>query len=301
MGSYDFENEIRGINTWNSQWNAFCEELVKYGENTPLFEDVVAETKTSFGHVIQQTLFDNLKKLEIPLNQIRYFDRAVNEPDKSRVTEGRFIPQPEYASLNRMNDTDRLYTYMSISYGDSGSNDVLMTALKELRAEPGDSIWKCRFDIPEELKDAKVIDLSTVCRIPDGEEKLFRFLIRQVKKRVNNQIIVDKAEVNYWMIQAVLHIFEKSKMFEPIDKIKTSDPVEQEKQDKEQRLRYKPFHVICDYLERQGYYGIIYKSSVYKRGRCLALFNPAYAKCQFDTCEKIDLKKYEKKLIKGTS
>lgn len=283
MNSDNSENLIRAVDTWSSQWDDFCQELVYYGEETPPFENVIENTKTSFGHVIQQVLFDNLSELAVPLNQIRCFDRAVNEADEKKVIKGRFIPQPEYASLNRMNDKNKLYLYLSISYRDSAGVDVIKTALKECRAELDHSIWKCRFSIPEYFKDKKVIDLSTVRRMPADEQALSRLIFRNSKEYVHNTVSINKSKVNYWLIQTVLSIFEKSKMFEPIDK---NQP------DEEQRKYYKPFHVICDYLERQEYYGIIYRSSVYKKGRCLALFNPQYAECDFDTCEKIDVKKY---------
>lgn len=45
---------VKDISTWSKQWDLICKELKEYGEITPKFEDVLLETKSSFGKVVKQ-------------------------------------------------------------------------------------------------------------------------------------------------------------------------------------------------------------------------------------------------------
>ena len=110
----DIKRYAKVVSTWDRQWSAICEELKNYDTTTPKFEDILSKTESSFGSVLQTGIFDNLDMITTPLKEIRQLWRFVNESDIQKVTESRFIPQPEYVSLNRMNDKDRLY-YRNLS------------------------------------------------------------------------------------------------------------------------------------------------------------------------------------------
>jgi len=267
------EQYAKDIFTWDNQWKVICEELKKYGEDTPKFEEVFSETESSFGKVIQSAIFDNLNAITVSQDQVQRLWRFVKEDRSEKLTPNRFIPLPEYASLNRMNDKDRLYSYFSIGYKDTAFDDIVATGVREIRSEPGDNVWGCEFEFSSTIK---VVDFSPVCRIPKNDSDYGKFLL----SKIGMSLPVDKTKLTYWLIQTLLQIFHESEMFSPIDKSKDQE---------EQRLKYKPFHVICDYLERQGYDGIIYRSTVFKKGRCLALFNPDQALCKFDTLKKVDV------------
>lgn len=282
MRDIDISQYLGHLALWSGQWETICSELREYKDSTPKFEDIIKNTNSSFGHVIQQVIFDNLNQIEAQQSKIRYLKRFVMESDIKKITESRFIPQPEYAALNRMNDKDRLYSYFSISYLDSAYNDVTTTGLKELRAKLQDDVWGCNFELLPQIPELKIIDLSCQCKIPKDEDEYSRFLERKI---IQNRT-VNKSKLSYWLIQTILQIMQDSDMFNPIDKEMTENV---------QRYFYKPFHVICDYLERNNYSGVIYRSTVFKKGRCLTLFNTNYAKCLFETCEKIDVKRYLKK------
>lgn len=266
----DIKRYAKVVSTWDRQWSAICEELKNYDTTMPKFEDILSKTESSFGSVLQTGIFDNLDMITTPLKEIRQLWRFVNESDIQKVTESRFIPQPEYVSLNRMNDKDRLYSYFSISYKDSADKDVVATGVREIRAKSGDTVWKCQFKLTELEKPLKIVDFSPKCKIPMTEEKFARFLLLKCKK----DFLIDKQALKYWIIQVLLQVFCDSNMFAPIDKT--------EKQEA-QRQQYKPFHVICDYLEEHGCHGVIYRSTVFKKGRCLALFKTEYANCLFET------------------
>lgn len=272
----DIQQYAKNITVWDKQWELICDEMKKYGETTPHFEDIVSETESSVAKVIQQGIFDNLNLITISTSEIRYIWRFVKEKDTSKLTESRFIPQPQYASLNRMNDKDRLYSYFSISYKDSADKDVITTGVKEIRTTQDDEVWKCKFKFSSQESFLKIVDFSPICKIPKDEKDYTKFLIRKIGKKLP----VDKDCLTYWLIQTLLQIFHDSNMFAPIDKNENEDS---------QRLKYKPFHIICDYLERNGYHGIIYRSTVFPRGRCLTLFKPKYADCIFETLEQVDV------------
>ena len=62
-------------------------------------------------------------------------------------------------------------------------------------------------------------------------------------------------------------------MFAPVDKSR-SDYL---------YLQYRPFHMLCKHFENLGYDGIIYRSTMYRKGACLALFDVNNAVCEFET------------------
>ena len=210
----DIKRYAKVVSTWDRQWSAICEELKNYDTTTPKFEDILSKTESSFGKVIQTAILDNLDMLTPPLKEIRQLWRFVNESDIQKLTESRFIPQPEYASLNRMNDKDRLYSYFSISYKDSADKDVVATGVREIRAKSGDAVWKCQFKLAELEKPLKIVDFSPKCKIPKDEEKFSRFL----RSKCKMDFSIDKEKLNCWMSQVLLQIFCDSNMFTSLDK-----------------------------------------------------------------------------------
>lgn len=90
----DIQQYAKNITVWDKQWELICDEMKKYGETTPNFEDIVLETESSVAKVIQQGIFDNLKLITIPTSEIRHIWRFVKEKNTSKLVESRFFPQP---------------------------------------------------------------------------------------------------------------------------------------------------------------------------------------------------------------
>ncbi|WP_241354122.1 RES family NAD+ phosphorylase, partial [Pseudomonas aeruginosa] len=63
---------------------------------------------------------------------------------------------------------------------------------------------------------------------------------------------------------------ENSKIFEPIDKSQS---------DEEQKRFYRPFHLLTNFLEQEGYAGVLYRSTVKNNGYNVALFDTSYVEC----------------------
>ena len=70
-------------------------------------------------------------------------------------------------------------------------------------------------------------------------------------------------------------------MFAPVDKAKPETLWHQ----------YRPLHVLCDFFQRNGFGGIIYRSAVYQKGICLALFDISTAICDERTITQYDAAK----------
>ena len=93
---------------------------------------------------------------------------------------------------------------------------------------------------------------------------------------------VDQQAIQYWFLQSMFNVWKHSEMFAPVDKAKPETLWHQ----------YRPFHVLCDFFQRNGFGGIIYRSTVYQKGICLALFDISTAICDERTITQYDAAKY---------
>lgn len=274
-------NYEKCVDTWNEQWQNICDQLEYADNKLPKFEDLVSND--NFSHVTSQ-IVEYHELFTVYPRDIRKLFRGVHENDPSKVTQERFIPKAEYINPdnpNRMNGSDRLYNYFSIDYRDCTEDDPIYTSVHELRIQSGDSFWGAYFNIPPEFCSLKFIDLRTRGKIPTDNDQFQRFL---KSKATHGRRFgpVDQKELEYWIIQTTFHIWENSQMFAPVDKMKPKSLWHQ----------YRPFHVLCDFFERQGFGGIIYRSTVYRKGACLALFDVSTAICDKSTILQYDSRKY---------
>lgn len=274
-------NYKKCVDIWNIEWDEICNRLEKNEENLPKFEDLIKDAV--FSHVIAQ-IMEYSKLFTVYPQDISKLFRGVCENDPSKICVERFIPQKEYINPEkpcRMNGTDRLYNYFTIDYLDCTGKDLILTSAHELRLQPSDSFWGAFFTIPAELGEMRIIDLRTRAKIPTDDKQFQRFL----KLKATHGIRfgkVDQQEVEYWIIQAVFSIWEKSRMFAPVDKTNPETLWHQ----------YRPFHVLCDFFQRNGFGGIIYRSTVYRKGICLCLFDVSTAICDEQTITQYDSAKY---------
>lgn len=270
------------IATWDKQWNDICAYLKDNPYPFPKFEELI--TNKVFINVISQ-LCEHLEHFTVNPVAISKIFRGIKENDTSNLSESRFIPDLKFVCAdipNRMNGIDRLYNYFTIDYQDCCEDDLFYTSAHELRLDEDDLFWGCNFTIPGDFSKMKFVDLRTRGKIPKDNKSINRFLKSKATHGLKYTTKLDEDEIAYWTIQAIFSIWENSKMFAPVDNRNAETLWEQ----------YRPFHVLCDYFERKGFDGIIYRSTVYKKGACLALFNIEHALCDYSTLQQLDSKKY---------
>lgn len=268
------------VELWDKQWHDICNLLNDNADSLPKFEELLS--KSVFCRVIAQII-------EYPEAYTTYSSKITRlfkgvHSESAGVLPDRFIPKWEFVSPNRpnrMNGTDRLYNYFTIEYNDCRGELLEYTSAHEIRLKENDTFWGSDFKFTED-KELKFADLRTKEKIPKDDERCFRFL-RSKATHGNKLGKVDKKELEKWTIQVMLGIWEDSQMFAPIDK-----------ECGDLWLQYRPFHLLCDFFERQGFDGIIYRSTVYKKGACLALFDINNAVCIPETITKLDGNKYRK-------
>lgn len=273
------------INTWNEQWKKACDEMIKYPKEViPQLEEIAADQQ--WASVLMQSIGNNAPRITVSPSSISRLFRGVKLGDEeSDPDESRFIPTPEYAGLNRMNGPDKIYFYFTVNLKPTGGDDVVCTSACELRVGEKDRFWGCDFEIPEKFKGIKIINVAAEKEIPKNDADYMNFLRQNVSCRIflkNGRLEVEPniEELEYWMLQTLFRLWEKSDMFAPVN-VNDED---------EQWYKYRPFHVISDYFERNGYQGIIYRSTVFKPGLCLALFDTKYAECLFDTAKQFNIR-----------
>lgn len=256
---FDMIDYEKCVGIWDKQWERICHAL-EGSETLPKFEELIEDDV--FCHVISQIMAYPEAYTTYSSEIVRLF-RGVNEKDETKVCLERFIPQWKYVdpkSPNRMNGPDKLYSYFTIEYGGCAGDDLYYTSAHEIRLPSDSCFWGCEFKF-DEGKKLRFVDLRTKERIPKDSERCFRFL-KSKATHGNRFGKIDKSEVEKWVVQVVFSIWEDSDMFAPIDKSKD-----------DLWLQYRPFHLLCDFFERTGFDGVIYRSTVYKKGACLALFN----------------------------
>lgn len=280
MINYPYE---RCITTWNEQWNKICLYLNDHHDPLPKFEDLIDDEQ--FINTINQIL-EYKDTFTVFSDSIPQYFRGVRENNPTKITESRFIPDWQYVdekNPNRMNGSDRLYNYFTVSRGLCRGDELFYTSAHELRLNKDDDFYGCYFNIPDSFGKLKFIDLMTIEKIPKNDDRLARFLKRKFFSESLAELQEDTAAK--WSIQLCFSIWENSIMFAPVDKQSKTELCEQ----------YRPFHVMCDFFERNGFDGIIYRSTVYKKGACLALFDINKATCDFSTICKLDSSKYIKR------
>lgn len=269
---------------FSKHWHEICEFLyaqqIGYNCNYTRFDELCREKE--FFRAYKRVFIAGEDSLRIQAKSIQKLKRFIYEPDKTKIKPDRFIPKIEYASLNRMNDVDRVYNYLVSDFGDLPDYQIRKTGLMELRATNSTDVWSCNFNIKPAYHENELINLSSEYRLPTKDNEIMEFLEQKYREACfkNGKHSAGEKEVEYYVMQICIKIIEHSDIFAPIDK---THPCE------EQRKKYKPFHFLCNYYESKGYIGLLFRSTVNTCGVNLVLFDPKYADCDFTTCEHTDL------------
>lgn len=259
------------------------------------FRQVLADKKFNYKEVDKAKEITFLKQLDdmftysnnqknIP-TKLQYIAKSSNlcratklseeeKKDKNKITYSRFKPdQKNHPSINRFSPVGIDYLYLAIRFGKFKSTKSLFncleqTCLNEIRAEKGQTIAFCKFKINKDSDYKKVIDLT----IADNKtyDDLLGGMLRSCAWRN-----ADKEKIVNDFCRRIYFKLISEELFIPV---KTEDP----------NIEYAPFHCLAYYFTSLGYDGIIYKSTVYDKGKNIVLFN----KDDADGVDKIRIEEY---------
>ncbi|MGL5257939.1 MAG: hypothetical protein ACRC76_12995 [Proteocatella sp.] len=272
---------------FSRSWNELCEYLevneLGYDYNYDSFFDICKGK--NFFNVFSKTLMEAETELTIDGNSISLLRRFIIEEDEKKLNEDRFIPCSKYLSLNRMNDIDRCYVYIVTDYYGVPIEQVFQTGIMELSATKDNAIWCCDFHIKKD--GLKIINLASEYRLPQDTDKYNNLLYskcRQYLKEWSKNKEKINEIISYYTAQLLIKIMEDSMIFSPVDKKNTKID--------EQRKLYKPFHFICDYYQKAGYSGMLFRSTVHKNGVNLVFFNNEDISPKIETLQKVIYEEY---------
>ncbi len=280
MNEYiDFSNRERAekalVETWCKFRNALAIEQFT-------IDNIKAATKETFLHYFNDSFINynqrqNYTKMANQISTCYAFSRGtilgVNE--RPPITYKRLLPDKNYINDdNRFSPPGIEWLYLSMG------NDLSQAeacCLKELRAKSGDDIALCSFEIDKSIRNRKIVDLTISDNYTFDE---INYKLTSKRLDIRSTLETQQRDIKYKEIVADWFTATHTKMmseqlFLPL---KTNN----------RKLMYAPFQCLAYYFKRQGFKGIIYRSTVYPSGKNLVLFDKHYAHPASDiTCYKI--------------
>ncbi|MDX8046635.1 RES family NAD+ phosphorylase [Gracilibacillus sp. S3-1-1] len=207
------------------------------------WEDFVTEIKTKNRFHTHYINTDALKKLlryiERPFKKGSKFYRARISNKNEFSSKDMYAPPPEKATAGRVNPLGINYLYLA-------TNQI--TSIHEIRAGAYDYLTIGEFEL---IEDIRIVDFTLI-------EKISPFY-----PTIDAQLLA----INKKHLQKI-----SNEMAKPVRK--SDGP-----------LDYLPTQYIADFIksiednDNQAYHGIKYKSTLYKKGENIALFNQKVCKC----------------------
>lgn len=177
----------------------------------------------------------------------------------------RFIPIANYITHdNRFSPEKIEWLYLAIG---SSDEKIKHCSESECNVKKGDRFGFCHFSLNTDYGDVKIVDLT---RFDNQNFNNFNNqLVSSIdhNKKSEKQI---KYEISMWVLKTYSKMLSEY-IFVPIE-------------NSQKKLEYTPFQTMAKYFEKQGFGGIIYKSTKYKFAKNLVLFDKIYA----NPCGSID-------------
>jgi hypothetical protein len=261
VSNKDFDSNVQLM---TEQWFNVKDDLhngvVEYDDLNKLINDYI------FFKVFDNFFKETCKLFEVNLSDIKHMYRGVAEEVDLDNYE-RMIPKLEYAKgNNRMNPPGKAFLYVGVLGKDKGKDEstvkkhVVRTVLKEIRATNNSVATICKFKCSDSAMNKKVINICGDSSIPCSDTELYAY----IKKHAVKNFSVDREKVNYIMANVYFNMFSSDQIFKPVD------TNEQEVK----KYEYAPFHALSNYIGKQGYAGLLFKSTVHQNGTNLVLFEP---------------------------
>ena len=260
----DFLGKEKALDALHSTWEDFRNDLKFKKFN---YNDVSKAKKSNFLKALDGALNYGENKAFMT-KDLRYLytnstlcrGAKIDVSEIKNISYSRFIPdQKKYPSINRFSPEGIDYLYLALRFGRNKFNKARFnfaeeTCIKEIRAQRGDTVALCNFNILKTSFCKKVIDLTI------AENKSFDELEDEFKEWFNNMNIQNiHNETSIHLLKIYFKMISEE-IFKPLEGV-------------EKQYEYAPFHCLAHYFSMLGFDGIIYKSTVYDRGRNIVLFN----------------------------
>lgn len=269
---YQFENEKRAHEEILKEWKSLRNDLLV---NRFRYDDIKAAKRNVFlskfdklFHIDGWNQFYETSIANVYNNSI-FIRGAKIGPNEGKPNRERFIPKSDYIKEdNRFSPKGIEWLYIALGFPNNeiGRKEAINCSREECRAKKGDSFSTCQFKLNSQ--NVPIVDLT----IGDdwNREKQREEIRKLINFRVHSNMIPTVDELMNEMIcqQNIVRFYAQIMSKELFVKLKTKD----------KEAGYAPFHCIASYFKSYGYKGIIYKSTVYKGGKNLVLFNKNLAK-----------------------
>ena len=256
--------------TWNQLRDDLCRgdfsynDLLKAKEKTFLsvFDSLFIENKGA--EIFEIKLTKVFKDYHVVRGSI--IKHGEPTPDYNRLLpKSQFIKDDNRFSLKGV---EWLYLALGIPKTPNGLANAKKCSEAECQAKSGENFACCSFNLKPE-HDARIIDLTvgnnwTYEKLQRDLERAARRIVRKETEKYLKSFSKPSAldfipEFRKWLVYTYAKMLSEH-IFVPVET-------------KNKSLMYAPFHCIAQYFLSLGYDGIIYKSTVYDKGKNLVLFD----------------------------
>lgn len=281
---FDFKSIDKSEKIIRLTWESFRNSIAtgKYTFNQPelALHDTYLKVFNDLFQDIDVRRYLSLKISHLISSNAR-FCRGAKLNSNETISYDRFIPKKEYINEdNRFSPKGYDWLYLTMQSGSpkytSTYEPMEECCIKECRIRDGDRFSICHFMLNDSFGYKKIVNLTT------SDDYSYDFIngnlerfAQELKPKVIRDIFRDGKmadntkedffiECKKWVTYTYSKLMSEQ-LFKPLD----TDNKE---------LIYAPFQCIAQYFISQGFYGIIYKSTVYENAKNMVLFNKAYAR-----------------------
>lgn len=281
------EDRIKAEETFRSSWSDFRNELAS---NKFTYDQTEEALKVVFLKQFDKLFqFCGKQYLVVLLKDVfsnNTIGRGAVLKSTEPITYNRFIPNSAYIKNdNRFSPPGVEWLYLAI--GDTDDH-IKRCSEAECRVKSGNRFGFCHFKMAPDYDSIKIVDLTTFYdKTYDEINMSFNHSIGLVYQDSLSDIkpILD-AITNRTPLNNPKSIIDKT-LLKAKDKFETyinlwrmathskmlCEQIFVPIEDCEKKIEYAPFQTMAKYFEKQGFDGIIYKSTVYPYAKNLVLFN----------------------------
>ena len=243
--------------------NTWCEFRNSLAKNTFEYDDICTAKQTVFLKQFDQ-LFQNTKvEFEKDLNTLS----KNNLIRATRLNENEFESPLEYSRMlpdKRYITEDNRFSPKGVEWLYLAYSPTLLEAkncsLKECRAQQDEIFAYCQFTVDEKIYDKKIVDLTIADEY--SYNQINQIIYKHSKKIDDDTMQKIKKDAQRWTTLTYAKLLS-TQIFTPVKNNK--------------KYKYAPFHCLAQYFYKQGYVGIMYKSTVCPNGKNLVLFDKTFA------------------------